>query len=93
MFYINTILHRGSGYTPDHPRLTLHLAYRAFDRPLFPRSNVYVWDTNGPGLGRLPAHQREQLEEMARWQAEQGAIVARLLRCVLEGDSDGVHAW
>jgi hypothetical protein len=30
--YINTILHRGSGYSPRNPRLTLHLAYRAFDR-------------------------------------------------------------
>lgn len=85
--YINTILHRGSDYSPDRPRLTLHLAYRAFDRPLFPRSNVYVWDTGGPGLAWLPAAHRKQLHEMAGWQTMQMDTIERLLRAVLDASS------
>ena len=85
--YINTILHRGSGYSPQRPRLTLHLAYRAFDRPLFPRSNVYTWDSSGPGIVGLPQDQRAQLQEMAAWQTEQMHAVTRLLRVMLDNSS------
>jgi hypothetical protein len=45
VFYINTILHRGHRYTPRQPRLTLHLAYRAFGRDLLSRQNIYVRPT------------------------------------------------
>jgi hypothetical protein len=53
-------------------------------RPLWPRSNVFVWDTSGPGLGRLPQRQRDQLEEMVGWQREQMHTVHKLLRAVLD---------
>ena len=82
----------GCADTPRQPRLTLHLAYRAFDSPLWPRQTVFVWDSNGPGLARLAEEQRRTLTAMAGLQAAQRETVASLLRAVLGRDVRGAEA-